>query len=68
MNKNKGITLIEVLVSIAILVVILSLCVLMLFGARKEARDAKRASDIGVLRSAMATIKVQYGSYFGLFN
>lgn len=62
-NKNKGMTLVEVLVTIGVLILVIFLCVLMLYGARKEARDVKRVSDIGVLRSSMAAIKVQFGSY-----
>lgn len=61
--KDEGITLIEVLIVVAIFVVVLSLCVLMLFGANKESRDLKRSSDIGVLRSSMSAVKVQFGSY-----
>ena len=63
MKKNRGITLIEILIAVGVLVVVLLLCVLMLYGASKEGRDVKRVSDIGVLRSSLAAVKVQYGSY-----
>lgn len=62
-NQNKGITLIEGLVIIAGVALVLTLCALALFGARKEARDVKRVSDMQVMRSTMASIKVQFGSY-----
>jgi hypothetical protein len=35
----------------------------MLFFASRESRDVKRVSDIGVLRSSMAAVKVQYGNF-----
>lgn len=63
MKKNKGLTLIEGLVVVAIIVVVLALCSLSLYGARKEGRDIKRVSDMEVLRSAMFSVKVQNGSY-----
>lgn len=63
MKKNNGITLIEGLVAIAVIALVLVICVIALYGANKESRDVKRASDMEILRSAMSLVKIQFGSY-----
>jgi prepilin-type N-terminal cleavage/methylation domain-containing protein len=62
-RDSRGMTLIEWLVTIAIGALILVLLSVALLGARKESRDVKRLSDMQQMRSSMAAIKVQFGSY-----
>lgn len=62
-NKNQGLTLVETLIGFAIVGVILVLCSIGLLSMRKDNRDLKRISDMEVMRSTMAVIKVQFGSY-----
>jgi type II secretory pathway pseudopilin PulG len=61
--KKNGFSLVEIIVFLAVIFIIVTLSFLMFFGANKQSRDVKRISDINVLRSSMAAIKVQYGSY-----
>lgn len=63
MKNTRGFTLVEMLVTVAIGVLILSLLTIGLFAARRESRDVKRLSDMQQLRSSMAAVKVQFGSY-----
>src|SRR3989339_141402 len=44
--KNKGFTMVEILVVVAILGIIISMVGVNLFGARTGARDTKRISDL----------------------
>lgn len=63
MRNQKGITLVESLAAGGIVALILLLMTLALFGARKDARDFKRVSDMQQVRASMASIKVQFGSF-----
>lgn len=51
--KSQGFTLIELLVVIAIIGVLVTLAVISLQGARRNARDAKRISDIRQIQTAL---------------
>lgn len=59
-NNNKGFTLVEMLVVIAIIGLLSSVVVVGLGGSRKKARDARRIADINSIRSAL---EVYYGKY-----
>jgi hypothetical protein len=61
--NSKGLSVIQILVGLAIAGLILVLCSIALLGARKEGRDVKRVSDMEVMRSSMAAVKIQFGSY-----
>ncbi|OGF30674.1 hypothetical protein A2533_03320 [Candidatus Falkowbacteria bacterium RIFOXYD2_FULL_35_9] len=63
MKKSEGFTIVEIITILAISLVVVILIFLMFFFAGREARDVKRTSDISVLRSVMASTKIQFGSY-----
>jgi prepilin-type N-terminal cleavage/methylation domain-containing protein len=64
MNKRKnGFSLVEILIVIGIVGLILTIVVVILNLKQAEMRDAKRISDIQVVRSAMEVIKNENGSY-----
>jgi len=50
---NKGFTLIEMMVVVAIIGILSSIIVLSLTGAKGKARDARRVSDLGQLQLAL---------------
>ena len=62
MNK-KGFTLIELLVVIAIIGLLSTLAVVALGGARTQSRDAKRASDIKQIATALELYFAEHGRY-----
>ena len=61
-NNNKGFTLIEMLVVIAIIGLLSSVVVIGLGGARSKARDARRIADI---RSIQSALEVDYTAVDG---
>lgn len=62
-DKNKGFTLVELLVAITI-VAILSMIALTLYSSsQKSARDAKRKEDINAISKALEQYKTAKGSY-----
>lgn len=64
MNKqNKGFTLIELLVVIMIVVVLTSVSLVGIQGARESARDGRRMSDLETIRSALEIYKADCGVY-----
>ena len=59
----RGFTLIELLVVIAIIGILAAIGVIAMQGARERARDAKRKSDIGTVRSALALYYDSFGGF-----
>lgn len=53
MKQNKGFTLIEMLIVVAIIGLLASVVVLGLGGARERSRDAKRAADIKQIQNGL---------------
>lgn len=53
MNKQRGFTLIEVLVVVAIIGLLSSVVIVGLGGARSKARDARRIADIQQIQNAL---------------
>jgi type II secretion system protein G len=63
LTNKRGFTLIELLVVIAIIGVLATISVLVLNGARAKSRDAKRVSDIQVLRAALEQHWLEKAAY-----
>lgn len=61
--RNLGFTMIELLVVISIIGVLIALSVFGLQGARESSRDAKRKSDLELIRSALELYKSDCGTY-----
>lgn len=62
-RHSRGFTFIELLIVIAIIGLLAALSVMVLNGARKKSRDAKRVSDIQVVRAALEQHWVERASY-----
>ncbi len=63
LNRQKGVSLIELLVIIIIIVILASISVIALNGQRAKARDAKRISDIKQVRTALEFYFSDEGEY-----
>ena len=64
MEKNRGFTLIEVLVAATIIAVLTSIGIVSYQAANRRARDAKRKSDLEQVRAALEMYKSDHsGSY-----
>lgn len=63
LRQSKGFTLIELLVVMAIIAIIISLSLFGLAGARESARDAKRKSDLELLRGGIETFRADCTTY-----
>lgn len=62
-TNNRGFTLIELLVVIAIISLLASVVVVNMGGARAQARDARRASDLEQISIALELYYGYYGHY-----
>ncbi|MBU2577212.1 type II secretion system GspH family protein [Patescibacteria group bacterium] len=62
-NKNKGFSLIELLVVITIIGVLISVSFVGFSQARKSARDAKRKADLEQIRSALEIYRNDLKTY-----
>ena len=62
-TNKKGFTLIELLVVIAIIGLLSTLAIVALNSARLKARDARRASDIKQLQTALELFYAENGAY-----
>ena len=63
LNKNNGFTLIELLVVISIIGIILGLSIFSMQNSKKAGRDAKRKSDLELIRSGLELYKSDIGLY-----
>lgn len=63
MKRQKGFTLVELLVVVAIIGLLSTLAVVSLNGIRERARDTKRISDIDAIQKSMELVKSEYGGY-----
>lgn len=62
-NIRKGFTLIELLVVISIIGIIVAISIFGLSGARESARDARRKSDLELVRSSLEMYRADCGTY-----
>lgn len=60
---KKGFTLMEILISIAIIAVLTALGIVSYVSINKNARDARRRGDIEQIRSALELYRSDYGTY-----
>lgn len=60
---KRGFTLMEILISIAIIAVLTALGVVSYVSINRNARDAKRRGDIEQIRSALELYRSDYGYY-----
>lgn len=61
--KNKGFTLIEILIVVAIIGVLTSLLMVNFIGARQRSRDGQRKSDLRQIQSALELYRADQGVY-----
>jgi len=62
-RKSKGFTLIELLIVIAIIGLLSSISIIILNGARRKSRDAKRVSDVQVIRAGLEQHWLEQAAY-----
>ena len=63
MKRQKGFTLVELLVVVAIIGLLSTMAVVSLNGIRERARDTKRISDIDAIQKSMELVKSEFGGY-----
>ena len=62
-KRNKGFTLVELMVVMAVVGILAGLTLTAFFGARKTARDGQRKADLEQIRSALEMYRTDEGSY-----
>ncbi|MBI2195693.1 MAG: type II secretion system protein [Candidatus Levybacteria bacterium] len=62
-KREKGFTLVELLIVIAIIGVLTTLLMANFIGVRQRARDAQRKSDLRQIQSALELYRSDQGSY-----
>jgi len=62
-GKNQGFSLIEILVAISIITVLSVISFFAFSAVQKKSRDAKRQSDLGLIRSALEQYRADQGFY-----
>ena len=67
-NKQKGFTLIELIVSITIIAVITVISVINFGGTNKKARDGRRMADLEKIRVALEINRQEKGTYPAALN
>jgi len=65
LEKNKGFTLMELLVVMTIMAVLMGLALVSYQGARRTARDGKRKSDLEEIRGALEMYRTDLDAYPG---
>ncbi|MBU0998195.1 MAG: type II secretion system protein [Patescibacteria group bacterium] len=63
MDKNKGFTLIELLVVVSIIGILMGLSLFSFQNSKKSGRDAKRKSDLELIRSGIEIYRADCGEY-----
>lgn len=63
MRKEKGFTLVELLIAMMIIAILVSLAMVSLQGARRTARDGRRKTDLEAVRAALEMRRADCGSY-----
>ncbi|MEK9196497.1 MAG: type II secretion system protein [Patescibacteria group bacterium] len=62
-NKQKGFTIVELLIVIVVIGILAALVVTTFSGIQQKARDKERQTDIGALHSQLEAYYAQNGSY-----
>lgn len=62
-KRNKGFTLMELLITIGIIVLLMGVGVVSYTQTNKKARDSKRKADIESIRSALELYRTDEGQY-----
>lgn len=63
MDKKRGFTFVELLVSVTIMAVMMAAAVVSYSGTNKRSRDAKRKADLEMIRSALEICRSNTGVY-----
>ncbi len=63
MKKNTGFTLIELMVSVAIIAMLTAIAMVTFSGANKKARDGRRKADLEKIRISLELYRQEVGSY-----